>query len=208
MDKLDGMGTMFPNKCSIFLEAALDKRLDYWDDVYGMDMHPMKNRMAKELKNTAAVEIVSHEKVVTERVLLKGWDLNECSEKELDFVVPFELKMQMQEGEDDSVRLDKLAISFDIGFDLPEITPVFFSTGCQSESTHWKQTALWIDPTNGSPFLKKGEVMKGTFQMGRNPLNHRDMDFLVVWEIGSFETGDEKNFRQRCGGAIVQSLKA
>merc|ERR1711957_665726 len=206
MDKLDGKGTMFPNKCSIFLEVASDKRLDYWADVYGMDMHPMKNRMAKELKNNAAVEIVSQQSVVTERVMLKGWDLNECSDKELDFTVPFELKMQ--EGEEESVRLDKLVVSFDIGFNLAEINPIFFSTGCQSESTHWKQTSIWIDPINVSPTLKVGEVMKGTFQMGRNSSNHRDMDFVIVWEIGCYQKEDENIFTKRCGGVIVQSLKA
>lgn len=207
MDKRDGMGTMFPNGCSILLEAASDSRLDYWDDVYGMDMRPMKTRVAKELKNNVAVEIVEQEKVVTDRITLENWNLNGCSEKELDFAVPFELVMK--EGGGDSVRLDKLVVSFDIAFDPPNTIPVYFSTGCQSEPTHWKQTILWIDPVNGSPSLKAGEVMKGTFQMGRNNTRHRDMDFIILWELGSYHiNGDEKTFARRCNGTIVNSLKA
>jgi len=173
---------MFPNSCNIMLEGATDLRLDFWDDVYGMDMRPMKARVAKEMKNNMNVEIIQSDNVVTDRIMLKDWNLNKCSNKELDFEVPFELKMQ---GSKDSVRMDKLVISFDIAFDLPKTTPVLFSTGCQSESTHWKQTTVCIDPLNGSPVLKEDEVMKGTFQMGKNNINHRDMDFLILWEIGS-----------------------
>jgi len=207
MDKRNGMGTMFPNGCSIMLEGASDFQIDYWDDVYGMKMHPMKTRVAKELKKDMAVEIVQREKVVTGRATLKDWNLNECSDKELDFSVPFELKLK--EGRKDSARLDKLVVSFDIAFDLPKTTPVHFSTGCQTEPTHWKQTTVWIDPTNGSPTLGAGEVMKGTFQMGRNNTNHRDMDFLILWEIGVFNgEGNDKAFTRRCGGTIVNSLKA
>jgi len=207
MDQRDGMGTMFPNGCSILLEGATDLRLDFWDDVYGMDMHPMKTRVAKEMKNDMNVEIVQSDTVVTDRILLKDWNLNKCSDKELDFEVPFELKIQ--EGKGDTVRLDKLVISFDIAFDLPDTTPVYFSTGCQSEPTHWKQTTMCIDPLNGSPVLKAGEVMKGTFQMGKNKSNHRDMDFLILWEIGSFLMKEDKStFTRRCGGTIVNSLTA
>lgn len=207
MDKRNGMGTMFPNGCSIMLEGASDSHLDYWDNVYGMKMHPMKTRVAKELKKDMAVEIVQPENVVTDRATLKDWNLNECADRELDFSVPFELKLQ--EGKEDSVRLDKLVVSFDIAFDLPKTTPVYFSTGCQSEPTHWKQTTLWIDPINGSPTLKAGEIMKGTFQMGRNNARHRDMDFLILWEIGNYHGGgNSTTFIRRCGGTIVNSLKA
>ena len=40
-------GTMWPNKSDMFIEGATDSRLDYWDNVYGMNMKPMKMKGVK-----------------------------------------------------------------------------------------------------------------------------------------------------------------
>jgi len=206
MNKDDGIGTMFPNGCSIFLEGASDSRLDYWDNVYEINMTPMKPRAARELAQNANVEMVDPENVVTNRVLLKTWNLNACRDEDLNFVVPFQLNLK--EGSGDSVKLNKLVVSFDIAFNLPQTTPVYFSTGCQSKSTHWKQTTLWFNPIGGSPTINRGEVMRGTLHMGRNTDKPRDIDFLVMWEIGSLHSKENKDiFIRRCDGTIVNNLK-
>ncbi len=199
-------GTMWPNKSTMFIEGARDTRLDYWDDVYGMNMKPMKDKVIHELRKEASVEIVDKEKVVTNRVELISFDLNQCHDKDLDFKSTFELKSCHHDGNDgnDDVKLDKLVVSFDVDFELPGCNIVSFSTGCQTEPTHWKQTTLWFDPDN-SPLLGSGEVLKGSFTMNRNDINQRDMDFFVSWEIG-LDNGD--GFKCRDKGTILSKLSS
>ncbi len=178
MDKANG--TMWPNKCNMFIEGATDTRLNYWDDVYGMNMTPMKVKVTKELKNEASVEVVDEESICTNRHELIFFDLNKCLGQDLDFKTSFELKPNKNPG--GPIKIDKLVISFDVDFDLPECNHVSFSTSCQTKPTHWKQTSLWFDPEN-TPILEPKEILKGSFTMTRNDVNQRDMDFVVTWEI-------------------------
>ena len=200
---MDDKGTMFPSHSKILLEGALDDGLEYWNDVYGFNMTPMKTRVVKEIRRDANVELVSDSNILTNRVELFALDLNKCTDMELDFTTPFELRPLNDNG---SIKLDKLVVSFDIAFDIPGITPVTFSTGCQSEPTHWKQTTLWFDPLGEIPCLNKGDILKGEFKMGRNDVNPRDMDFFVTWAVGSFQ--DEHMFTKRQSGMIISKLSA
>ena len=204
MDRKEG--TMWPNKSNMFIEGATDSCLDYWDDVYGMNMAPMKRKVVNELRKEANVEIVDSKTVVTNRSELIAFDLNSCNDADLDFKTSFELKPSYHGGEKDEVKIDKLVVSFDVDFDLlrdEKCTAVSFSTSCQTPSTHWKQTSLWFDPED-APSLKSGEVMRGTFSMSRNDVNQRDMDFIVTWEVGL----DEKDFKTRSKGTILSKLSS
>jgi len=200
--------TMWPNRSIVFLEGASDKRLEYWSNVYGMNMAPMKDREMNELRREAGVEIVGAADIVTDRAQLIVHDLNSCRDEELDFEVPFELKPMFANTGDKSVKIDKFVISFDIDFDIPGSKPISFSTGCQTTPTHWKQTTVWFNP-NDAPVLDadNGEFVKGIFRMGRNDVNHRDMDILVRWEVGSINK-ENGTFRKRCEGVIVSKLGA
>jgi predicted RNA methylase len=196
-------GTMWPNRSVMFLEGARDCRLDYWSNVYGFNMNVMKDRVIKELKGEASVEIVEDENIVTNRNEIIVHDLNTCSDDELDFEVPFELNRRSTVDAEEQ-RIDKLVISFDIYFDWRECSMTSFSTGCQTRPTHWKQTTLWFNPNDVVPTLKKHEVMKGMFSMSRNKTNHRDIDFLVQWEIGS--RSNSVAFQKRLNGTIISKL--
>lgn len=199
-------GTMWPNRSIVYLEGARDNRLEYWSDVYGFNMNVMKDRVIKELRKDAEVEVVDAENIVTNRDEIVVHDLNTCCDKDLDFEVPFELKPQIDAPAKTSngYQVDKLVISFDIDFDICGSTPISFSTGCQTKSTHWKQTTLWFDANDVVPVLSKNEVMKGSFRMARNEINPRDMDFLVQWQVGSYD--ESKKFSSRIDGTIVSKL--
>ena len=122
---------------------------------------------------------------------------------ELDFTTPFELRPLNDNG---SIKMNKLVVSFDVAFNIPGITPVTFSTGCQSEPTHWKQTTLRFHPLGEIPCLDKGDILKREFKMGRNDVNPRDMDFFVTWTAGSFQ--DAHIFTKRQSGMIISKLSA
>ena len=122
---------MFPTHASIHLEGASDpERLDYWNDVYGIDMSPMKHRATRELieGGSSEVDVVPSTQICTDRYMLCNLDLNFVRDEELDFRVDFVLKAERNgdtatnvggEGGVTTVRLDKLVVSFDIDFIPP-----------------------------------------------------------------------------------------
>ena len=152
------MGTMFPNVSKIYIEGGNDnKRLNYWDNVHSLNMGPMKERMVSELTKEAEVEVVDDKNIVTNRAMMIEHDLNKCTDEELDFEAPFELYLRNDkspnDGNDYTVEVHQLVVSFDIDFSVPGTNVVNFSTGCQSTPTHWKQTVLWFDPMHNCPVL-------------------------------------------------------
>ena len=180
-------GSMFPNVAKVFIEGCNEKeRLDYWNNVHGLNMTPMKERMTRELTHEAQVEVVSDGNIVTNRKEIITFDLNTCKDEDLDFRVPFELHLRDEYKSRNEVHIHSLVISFDIDFAVPNTKSVKFSTGCQSTPTHWKQTQLWFDPLHNCPVMSReaGDIMKGVFRMKRNVENHRAMDMSVNWEVG------------------------
>jgi SAM-dependent methyltransferase len=189
-------GMMYPNGSRIYLEGGRDaERLGYWNNVHGIDMSPMRERMARELTQEAWVELVNDECIITNRAMLIEHDLNKCIDEDLDFASPFELRPRdggptsLADVDVDVVEVHQLVISFDVDFAVPGTREVSFSTGCQSAPTHWKQVALWFDPLHNCPVLGRGEVMRGTFRMKRNRENHRSIDMCVTWETGKIVDG-------------------
>ena len=178
-------GSMFPNVAKIFIEGCNEmERLDYWNNVHGFNMTPMKERMIKELTQDAHVEVVSDANIVTCRKDIITFDLNTCKDADLDFEAPFELHLRGDISQNE-IQIHSLVISFDIEFAVANSRPVHFSTGCQSTPTHWKQTQMWFDPIHNCPVMNKkaGDTMKGVFRMKRNVENHRDIDMSVIWEV-------------------------
>ena len=108
---------MMPNQCAIYVEGAKDSRIDFWNDVYGIDMSVMGDRVRKELANNndivgtgtssssssaagstgkktdveCSVTTVPLEDVTTSKAMLQSWDLNTCLDSDLDFVSSFRL---------------------------------------------------------------------------------------------------------------------
>ena len=201
-------GSMFPNVAKIFIEGCNEtERLDYWNDVHGLNMAPMKERMVSELTQDAHVEIVSDENIVTDRKEIITFDLNTCKDADLDFEVPFDLHLRDDDKSRNELQIHSLVISFDIDFAVPNTKSVQFSTGCQSTPTHWKQTQLWFDPVHNCPVLNReaGDSMKGVFRMKRNVKNHRAIDMSVVWEVGR-EAGS--GWERISDGVLKRSLIA
>lgn len=207
-----GSGTMFPNVSRIYVEGGSDgKRLDYWNDVHGFNMAPMGERMASELVREAWVELVDDGIIVTNRAMLIEHDLNTCKDEDLDFDAPFELRPRdggrsSDEATVATVDIHMLVISFDIDFAVPGTKSVSFSTGCQTAPTHWKQVVLWFDTVHNCPKLVGGEVMRGTFRMKRNGVNHRSIDMCVSWETG--KCSDDGVWVRNMDGVMRRSLIA
>jgi hypothetical protein len=60
--------------------------------------------------------------------------------------------------------------------------PVILSTGTAAETTHWKQTVLWLAPSRqvtGSA----GDTITGTIRYTRSEKNDRDYEISVAWAV-------------------------
>lgn len=79
--------------------------------------------------------------------------------------------------------LKALMVFFDTEFSYggggAEVT---FSTGPDSTPTHWKQTVFWLKEAPKEA-LAPGDIIKGTFRLGRNHKNPRELDVRIVWQV-------------------------
>ncbi|GMH81072.1 hypothetical protein TL16_g08818 [Triparma laevis f. inornata] len=179
-------GTMWPNKCSMFMELGEDGRTEYWKDVYGIDMECMEGEIEGERWREARVEVVEENVIVSNRFNVWDCDLNIVKDEDLDFDTTFTLTVKNDQ------KINCFIISFDVDFDLPRHSKVSFSTSVQTTPTHWMQTLLWLEPST-VPEMKAGEVMKGDMRVERCRGNHRDIEFTIDWRV----EGGEKRGKQK-----------
>ena len=183
-------GLVYPNIARMYIEGASDDKLEFWNDVHGMKMQNMKDVVEQELTTEASVEIVPADKIVTDRCEFYSFDMNDVKDEELDFQTSFSLK--------GSGKVDKLVISFDIDFVESNVS---FSTGCQSQPTHWAQATLWLDSIVAPTLESNDETLSGVIKMKRSKENERGYDFDVKWEVNI--KGEE---RSKCDGSIKSSM--
>ncbi|XP_074648357.1 protein arginine N-methyltransferase 3-like [Tubulanus polymorphus] len=160
-------GLVFPDGCSIHLQASSDrdlhqKYLSYWDDVYGFKMSCMKTSVVKE----ATVEITKSEKMISTAAMIKELPCNSCTVKDLDFTSTFTVTIT----EDGTITA--FIGYFDTFFQKACENPVMFSTGPAATPTHWKQTVFLLEKPLA---VKKDEVLQCTLCCKKNPKAPRSL---------------------------------
>lgn len=65
----------------------------------------------------------------------------------------------------------------------------WFSTGPESRPTHWKQTLLWLRPSERPEALEKGDGIAGRLALHRNEVNPRELGLTVTWTATQQSTG-------------------
>lgn len=167
-------GLMFPNKATLYLCAIEDaqykaEKIDFWDNVYGLDMSCIKSVALTE----PLVDTVDPEQVMTTTCAAFPVDTETVTVKQLSFAVPFELR---------AIRDDychALVAYFDVAF-THGLKPVSFVTGPHVRATHWKQTVLYLD--RALP-VHRGEIIKGILACRPNRKNPRDLDIAVEYQF-------------------------
>lgn len=66
----------------------------------------------------------------------------------------------------------------------------WFSTGPLSPPTHWKQTLLWLRPSDRPGSMEVGDRVSGTLALSRNEINPRELSLRVTWETRQGATGE------------------
>lgn len=165
-------GLMFPDKATLYVCAIEDAeykadKIDFWDNVYGLNMQVIKNLALTE----PLVDTVNPEQVMTNVCAVFPVDCSTVKVEELSFAMPFKLT---------AIRTDychALVAYFDVQF-THCLRPVSFVTGPHVKPTHWKQTVLYLD----RPLpMEQGEIIEGILACRPNGKNPRDLDIAVEY---------------------------
>lgn len=162
-------GLIFPDKAQLYLSAIedrayKDRKINFWDDVYGFKMSCIKELALSE----PLVDTVDSKQIATGSCLIKEIDLHKVKKEDLTFGVPFKLPVKRDE------YIHAFITYFTVDFTACH-TPVGFSTSPEANKyTHWKQTVFYFPDCIA---VQRGEEIKGQFKMTPNEKNRRDLDF-------------------------------
>ncbi|GAX15725.1 type I protein arginine methyltransferase [Fistulifera solaris] len=160
-------GIIFPDKAVLFMAGVEDgsvkrERFDYWHDVYGFDMTPIKEIAITE----PVVDVIDPKAIVTNAVPILRLDILTCKKEDLEFTAKFRL----QAHRDDYIH--GFVTYFECAFSQIH-KPIGFTTAPFARYTHWKQTILYLEDTIT---VCAGESCEGEISCQPNRRNPRDLD--------------------------------
>ena len=174
-------GTVLPNKTTIVLEVA-DERpgtgpLDFWDQVYGFDLSPVRQRVRVDVQEPL-VNVLPASRVASSRCKVHTFDCVTMGASDVDVDwTPFSVTLSRDPV---GQGLAFVVLSFDTLFDTDggcTENTVEFRTDPASKTTHWVQTLLRLpEPVTG---LRSGDVVSGHIQLRRNAVNPRELDIAL-----------------------------
>lgn len=181
-------GLLFPDKATLYLCAIEDaqyksEKIDFWDNVYGLNMSCIKSVALTE----PLVDTVDPEQVMTNVDAVFPVDMATVTVEELSFSVPFRLTATRND------YAHALVAFFDVTFSHC-LKKVSFVTGPHTRPTHWKQTVLYLD--RALP-MEQGEVLEGLLACRPNKKNHRDLDIAVEYIFKGRHVDASKILRYR-----------
>ncbi len=194
-------GLMLPSANTLTLEAADDstKRYEHWADVYGFDMTSMKSQM---LHSNAYIEHVPVQDLITERVLLRKYDLHALEPMQAtgyffdkshqEVLPPPKMEFALECKKDGTVR--EFVVAFDTHFETGLHSPLSFATHPEAKNTHWMQCVLC---TKVPIAVRKGDKIVGSLQLVSRD---RDLDIHMDWcaQAASGTTGTKYSQSFRC----------
>jgi len=177
-------GVIFPDKAVMYIGGLEDgdvkrDRIDFWTNVYGFDMSPLKEIAIKE----PVVDVVASKAIVTDCVPILHLDILTCTKEDLQFKSSFNLTASRND------YLHGLVAYFECAFTQVH-KPIGFSTSPFCRYTHWKQTLFYLQ---NSLTICKGETISGKIACKPNKRNPRDLDIaLSVSFRGQYCTVEEQ----------------
>ncbi|XP_053990599.1 histone-arginine methyltransferase CARMER-like [Hylaeus volcanicus] len=163
-------GTMYPNRCRLFLAPFCDpvlyndisNRPNFWSDqnFYGVDLRSVYQKAADELFRQPIVDYIDPNNLITTEWHCEVYDFQTLSRDSLsDMTIEYRFPIQFP------CLIHGIAGWFDVHFDEGEHS-VEFSTSPLSPPTHWYQIRfLFRIPIAVNP----GQVVCGVLRMNANP---------------------------------------
>mmetsp|Transcript_12657 Transcript_12657/g.16378 ORF Transcript_12657/g.16378 Transcript_12657/m.16378 type:complete len:551 (+) Transcript_12657:137-1789(+) len=185
-------GIMIPSHASIFVQGCSryePEGYEYWNDVYGFDYTALKEFEKKERvlesvnKNKheiAYVTPVNHTSIISDRALVREFNLMRVQISELDFKNNFSIVITGSGKNGDPVEFNSVVISFDCKM----FGELKLSTATDVVNTHWHQTMLRVHDSNDEPFLlHPGEIVSGSLAYDKSKENQRHIMITLTLDL-------------------------
>jgi protein arginine N-methyltransferase 1 len=181
-------GIIFPDKAVMYICGVEDgevkkDRMDFWGDVYGFDMSPIKDIALRE----PVVDVVNAKAIVTNSVPILHLDILTCKKEDLDFTSPFKLTAQRND------YVHGLVAYFECAFTQVH-KPIGFSTAPFCRYTHWKQTIFYLED---NLVICEGEELAGEISCKPNKSNPRDLDIGLSLNFSGQHSDVDKHMKYR-----------
>jgi len=163
-------GIIFPDKAVMYICAMEDaqvkhERIDFWDNVYGFDMSPIKEIAYRE----PVVDIVDPKTIVSSSEPILNIDILTCTKEQLQFSTDFALQVKRND------YIHGFCAYFECAFTQIH-KPIGFTTSPFSKYTHWKQTIFYMKDVLT---VCDGETIFGKITCKPNTKNPRDLDISM-----------------------------
>ena len=176
-----------PSDCNLYfapidLSNHIEEKINYFDDVYGVDMQSLKAD-AKELylaHSTYEIEIDSKNLLCDKAQMIKHYDMYTCTETDDLETLEVDFKFVIDR--------DGLFCGFSGWFDVT-FNPngksnskdvVVLDTSPNSKRTHWSQTLF---PLTEQVAVKKGDEVTGNLCFFRNNVSIRDYRMFIQCKV-------------------------
>lgn len=171
-------GLILPDKCSMYINAIedewyYDNKINFWRNVYGFNMTPMRKEVLKE----PLVDSLKSSTIATNDCCIMTIDINTMKYEDQCFTSPFKIKAFREEF------IYAFSTWFDVSF--PQSGEVL-TTSPYKTMTHWHQSMFYLD----EPItVAVGDVIEGTYSLKFNETNPRFLDVTITYQFnGAFHT--------------------
>lgn len=174
---------VFPNKARIFVAPICDdetwsERVDFWHNVYGLNMTPLIPFAVKCAFEEPMVEIVPANMQLAPEVQVKEIDINTATVDDIPFASNFAFNAAHLG------HLHGFFSWFDCVFEGP-VRRVTLSTSPNAGYTHWRHSIFYFD----EPIpVDQGTVIRGSIAARPNRDNNRFIDVDVAYSVGEGPT--------------------
>jgi len=142
-----------------------EKKIDFWDDVYGFDMSCIKKVAYLE----PIVDTVEQHAQTTKPCRFFTIDLNTVTESDLSFKKNF--KIECTRNDFTHALIAWFAVEFSKCH-----KSIFISTAPTAPYTHWKQTVFYLEDVL---IVSEGDKISGSIEVKPNVKNPRDLDIHI-----------------------------
>ena len=179
-------GYMLPDHASITLAGIEDtdykaSKINFWEDVYGVDMSCFKNAVIGE----PLVDVCPQKLINSSSCRILDIDLYTVKKEDLDFSSKYEITFTREND-----KFSGLVAWFDTGF--TKLTNKFnLTTSPYHKSTHWSQTIFY---TKNDLKVNKGDKVTGSIAVKKSKTNFRQLDVKISYNVpkGKNEKGEEE----------------
>jgi protein arginine N-methyltransferase 1 len=172
-------GLMFPDRAKMYVAGIEDadykeKKLDFWQDVYGIDMSIIRPTVMAE----PIVDVVEGNAVITTECLLYDIDIKNVKLQDLAFASKYSLIATRSD------YLHAIIAYFEVEFNHGT-KQIKLSTNPSKKYTHWKQTVFYFE---GAVPMNCGEEISGSIAIRKNPDHNRDVDIKISYHFNGAKT--------------------